>query len=44
MEKNNKKKDDFIHLLGRLSPQEINKIIEERGKKARFQPFIIWNK
>lgn len=37
-------KNDFLHILARSTPQEINKIIEERGKKARYQTFIIWNK
>lgn len=37
-------KDDFVHMLSKMTPQEINKLIEEKGKQPRFQPFIIWNK
>lgn len=37
-------KNDFLYILATYSPDELNKIIEERGKQARIQPFIIWNK
>ena len=37
-------KNDFLYLLATSTPQELNKIIEEKGKKAKFQPFIIYNK
>ena len=38
-----KSKDDFIYLLSHMTPQEINKMIEEKGKQPRISPFIIWN-
>ena len=38
-----KTKEDFIYLLSHMTPQEINKMIEEKGKQPRLLPFIIWN-
>lgn len=47
MKKKNSKarydKKDFLFLLATSTPQELNKVIEEKGKKAKFQPFIIYN-
>lgn len=36
------KKEDFIKLLSSLSPQDTNRLIEERGKERKLvNPFII---
>lgn len=35
-------KEDFIKLLSSLSPQDTNRLIEERGKERKLvNPFII---
>lgn len=39
-----KTKEDFVYTLSRMTPQEINKLIEEKGKQPRAISFIIWSK
>lgn len=34
-------KSEFIERLSRLTPQEINKLIEQKGKKKNSMPFVI---
>lgn len=36
-------KNDFLYILANYNPIELNKIIEERGKKARITPLIVWD-
>lgn len=35
------KKENFIEFLASVSPQEINKFIEDKGKERRLRPIII---
>lgn len=37
-------KNDFLYILATYTPDQLNKLIEERGKQARIKPFIEWDK
>lgn len=41
-DKNNIKKDDFIQLLSLMTPEEINKMIEQKGKKPKPIPIVVF--
>lgn len=45
MNTSNMEKEDFIKLLSSLSPQDTNRLIEERGKERKLvNPFLIIKK
>jgi hypothetical protein len=41
-EKNNIQKEDFIKLLSLMTPEEINKMIEQKGKKPKPIPIVVF--
>jgi len=43
MKDNKINKESFIKILSSLTPEEINKIIEQKGKKPKPIPMVIFH-
>lgn len=44
MSSNKISKESFIKILSHLTPEEINKLIEEKGKKPKDVPLVTFYK
>lgn len=42
MKRDTIEKEDFIKIISALTPQEINRLIEEKGKKPKPIPMVIF--